>query len=160
MDKFGFKVLMFIITAIEIIISATLYFSVQIEALYIISVLLISACLGGHFAILSPVFNKVFGLEKGPEMYGLTGNFIGIASVSGPLMSNFILKEKKDFLIVFLIGGALCVVKFVVLIFFNENVKFKYKKSDDNLIENKKDKSDEKEPILTEGERISETKLI
>ena len=81
MDKFGFKVLMFIITAIEIIISATLYFSVQIEALYIISVLLISACLGGHFAILSPVFNKVFGLEKGPEMYGLTGNFIGIASV-------------------------------------------------------------------------------
>lgn len=157
MDKFGFKVLMFIITAIEIIISATLYFSVQIEALYIISVLLISACLGGHFAILSPVFNKVFGLEKGPEMYGLTGNFIGIASVSGPLMSNFILKEKKDFLIVFLIGGALCFVKFVVLIFFNENVKFKYKKSDDNLIENEKDKSDEKEPILTEGERISET---
>ena len=157
MDKFGFKVLMFIITAIEIIISATLYFSVQIEALYIISVLLISACLGGHFAILSPVFNKVFGLEKGPEMYGLTGNFIGIASVSGPLMSNFILKEKKDFLIVFLIGGALCVVKFVVLIFFNENVKFKYKKSDDNLIENEKDKSDGGGPILTEGERISET---
>ena len=157
MDKFGFKVLMFIITAIEIIISATLYFSVQIEALYIISVLLISACLGGHFAILSPVFNKVFGLEKEPEMYGLTGNFIGIASVSGPLMSNFILKEKKDFLIVFLIGGALCVVKFVVLIFFNENVKFKYKKSDDNLIENEKDKSDGGGPILTEGERISET---
>ena len=157
MDKFGFKVLMFIITAIEIIISATLYFSVQIEALYIISVLLISACLGGHFAILSPVFNKVFGLEKGPEMYGLTGNFIGIASVSGPLMSNFILKEKKDFLIVFLVGGALCVVKFVVLIFFNENIKFKYKGSDENLIENEKDKSDEKEPIFTEGERISET---
>ena len=97
MDKFGFKILMFIITSIEIIIAATLYFSVQNDILYIISVLLISACLGGHFAILSPVFNKVFGLEKGPEMYGLTGNFIGIASVSGPLMSNFVLKEKKIF---------------------------------------------------------------
>ena len=157
MDKFGFKVLMFIITTIEIIIAATLYFSVQIEVIYIISVLLISACLGGHFAILSPVFNKVFGLEKGPEMYGLTGNFIGIASVSGPLMSNFVLKEKKDFLVVFLVGGALCVVKFVVLIFFNENIKFKYKGSDDNLIENEKDKNDEKEPIFTEGERITET---
>ena len=157
MDKFGFKVLMFIITTIEIIIAATLYFSVQIEVIYIISVLLISACLGGHFAILSPVFNKIFGLEKGPEMYGLTGNFIGIASVSGPLMSNFVLKEKKDFLIVFLFGGALCVVKFVVLIFFNENIQFKYKEGDDNLIENEKNKSDEKEPIFTEGERISET---
>ena len=148
---------MFIITTIEIIIAATLYFSVQNEIIYIISVLLISACLGGHFAILSPVFNKVFGLEKGPEMYGLTGNFIGIASVSGPLMSNFVLKEKKDFLVVFLVGGALCVVKFVVLIFFKENIKFKYKESDDNLIENEKDKSDEKEPIFTEGERITET---
>ena len=48
-------------------------------------------------------------------------------------------------------------VKFVVLIFFNENIKFKYKGSDENLIENEKDKSDEKEPIFTEGERISET---
>ena len=69
MDKFGFKVLMFIITTIEIIIAATLYFSVQIEVIYIISVLLISACLGGHFAILSPVFNKIFGLEKGVWSY-------------------------------------------------------------------------------------------
>ena len=155
MDKFGFKILMLIITSIEIIIAATLYFSVQNDILYIISVLLISACLGGHFAILSPVFNKIFGLEKGPEMYGLTGNCIGIASVSGPLMSNFVLKNKQDFLIVFLVGGALCVVKFVVLIFFNENDKFKYKANANNLMDNEKNKNDEKEPIFTEGERIS-----
>ena len=157
MDKFGFKILMFIITTIEIVIAATLYFSVQNEIIYIISVLLISACLGGHFAILSPVFNKVFGLEKGPEMYGLTGNFIGIASVSGPLMSNFVLKEKQDFLIVFLVGGGLCVVKFVVLIFFNENIKFKYKGNDEDLIDDDKNENDKNEPILTEGERITET---
>ena len=119
--------------------------------MYIISVLLISACLGGHFAILSPVFNKIFGLEKGPEMYGLTGNCIGIASVSGPLMSNFVLKNKQDFLIVFLVGGALCVVKFVVLIFFNENDKFKYKANANNLMDNEKNKNDEKDPIFTEG---------
>ena len=157
MDKFGFKILMFIITTIEIIIAATLYFSVQNEIIYIISVLLISACLGGHFAILSPVFNKVFGLEKGPEMYGLTGNFIGIASVSGPLMSNIVLNEKPDFLIVFLVGGTLCVVKFVVLIFFNENIKFKYKGNTEDLIDDNKNENDKNEPILTEGERITET---
>ena len=156
MDKFGFKILMFIITSIEIIIAATLYFSVQIDILYIISVLLISACLGGNFAILSPVFNKIFGLEKGPEMYGLTGNFIGIASVSGPLMSNFVLKDKKDFLIVFLVGGELCIVKFVVLIFFNENIKFKYKINDNNLMDNEKNENVEKEPIFNEEERISD----
>ena len=126
MDKFGFKTLMFIITSIEILIASTLYFSVFNPILYIISILLISACIGGHFTILSPVFNKIFGLEKGPEMYGLTGNFIGIASISGPIMTNFLLKEKGDFLVVFLVGGALCVVKLVVLIFFKEDDKFDY----------------------------------
>ena len=160
MDKFGFKKLMFIITSIEIIIAGTLYFSVNIVVIYIISVLLISACIGGHFAILSPTFNKIFGLEKGPEMYGLTGNFIGIASVSGPLMSNFILKEKKDFLVVFLVGGGLCVVKLVVLIFFKENDKFKYKgRVVDNLENNEDDKNEKNEPIIGEGEgeRITES---
>ena len=141
MDKFGFKVLMFIITFIEILMACTLYFSVSIPILYIISILLISACIGGHFSILSPVFNKIFGLEKGPEMYGLTGNFIGIASISGPIMTNFLLKEKGDFLVVFLVGGALCIVKLVVLIFFNENDKFDY-----SLVGGL-DKDDKKEPI-------------
>ena len=148
MDKFGFKTLMFIITSIEILIASTLYFSALNPILYIISILLISACIGGHFSILSPVFNKIFGLEKGPEMYGLTGNFIGIASISGPIMTNFLLKEKPDFLIVFLVGGALCVVKLVVLIFFNEDDKFKYSLIDDLM----KDGKNEGQENLTDDD--------
>ena len=162
MDKFGFKKLMFFITSIEIIIAGTLYFSVNIVVIYIISVLLISACIGGHFAILSPTFNKIFGLEKGPEMYGLTGNFIGIASVSGPLMSNFVLKEKKDFLVVFLVGGGLCFVKFIVLIIFKENDKFKYKGRTVDNSENNEDKNENNEPLIGEGEteRIKEGRFF
>ena len=137
---------MFIITGIEIAIACTLYWAAENDYLYIISVLLISACIGGHFSILSPVFNKIFGLEKGPEMYGLTGNFIGVASVSGPLMSNFVLEEKKDFLVVFLVGGALCIVKFVILFFFNENEKFKYKINGvDELVNGEDGKNEKKE---------------
>ena len=126
MDKFGFKILMFVITLIEITIAATLYISISITPLFIGSVLLISACIGGHFAILSPVFNKIFGLERGPEMYGITGNFIGVASICGPILTNFILHKKEDFLVVFLVGGGLCVIKLIVLIFFNENDKYDY----------------------------------
>ena len=59
MDKLGFRILMFIITGIEIIISITLYFSINYSFLYIISVLFVSACIGGHFSILSPEFNKI-----------------------------------------------------------------------------------------------------
>jgi MFS-type transporter involved in bile tolerance (Atg22 family) len=148
MDKFGFKTLMFIITSIEILIASTLYFSVFNPILYIISILLISACIGGHFSILSPVFNKIFGLEKGPEMYGLTGNFIGVASISGPIMTNFLLKEKTDFLIVFLVGGALCVVKLVVLIFFKEDDQFKYSLIEDLM----KDGKNEGQENLTDDD--------
>ena len=85
-------------------------------------------------------------------MYGLTGNFIGIASVSGPLMSNFVLKEKKDFLVVFLVGGGLCVVKFIVLIIFKENDKFKYKGRTVDNLENNEDKNENNEPLIGEGE--------
>ena len=63
MDKFGFKVLMFGITGLEIFIAATFYYFAKFAGLYIISVLIVSACIGGHFAILSPVFNQIFGLE-------------------------------------------------------------------------------------------------
>ena len=55
MDRYGFK-------KFEILISATFYFTAVNASLYIISVLLVSACIGGHFAILCPVFNKIFGL--------------------------------------------------------------------------------------------------
>jgi len=127
MDKLGFQVLMFIITLIEIIISTSIYFSVNNSILYVISILAISACIGGHFAILSPQFNKTFGFEVGPELYGITGNFIGFASLCGPLMTNFILKTKKDFLIVFLIGGGLCMIKLYFTLMFDEDDKYVYK---------------------------------
>ena len=128
MDKFGFQILMLMITLIEIIISTSLYFSVNISILYIIWVLFVSASIGGHFAIISPQFNKTFGFDVGPELYGITGNFIGLASLCGPLMTNFILETKKDFLIVFIIGGALCMIKLYVTLIFDEDDKYIYKK--------------------------------
>ena len=128
MEKYGFQILMFMLTLIEIILSTTLYFSVNNSILYIIWVLIVSSSIGGHFAIISPQFNKTFGFEVGPELYGITGNFIGLASLCGPLMSNFILETKKDFLIVFIIGGALCMIKLFATLIFDEDDKYVYKK--------------------------------
>jgi MFS family permease len=157
MDKFGFKVLMFIITGIEIAISISLYFTVKITILYILSILLISACIGGHFSILSPVFNKIFGMERGAEMYGLTGNFIGIASICGPLMTKFVLNDPGDFLVVFLIGGVLCVIKLIVLFFFDENDPFTLNKSS-NLIDNK-NKNNKEENSDEDNKQITDERI-
>ena len=127
MDLFGFKILMFLITGIEMTIAATLFFSVKAPIIYVISVLLIAACIGCHFSILSPCFNKIFGLEVGPEMYGLTGNFIGIASICGPIMTKYIIKDRGDYLYAFLVGGTFCLVKIFVLFICDENDKYDYK---------------------------------
>lgn len=124
MDKFGFKPLMSIIAAVEVIVSASFYFIVKFDFLYIFSVLLIAACIGGHFSILAPLFNKVYGIEIGPQAYGICGFFIGMANLTGPLLTMFLLKEKKHYLIAFLIGGSLVLIKIFCLLIFNEEEKY------------------------------------
>ena len=153
MDKFGFNILMITISLIEITISTSLYFSVNNSIIYVISVLAVSSCIGGHFAILSPTFNKIFGFDIGPELYGLTGNFIGIASICGPLLTNFILKTKSDFLVVFLISGGLCMIKLFVTFIFDENEEYVYKERLSKLLpEDKDDKSIEEDAKQTNNE--------
>ena len=126
MDKFGFRTLMFAITTIEVTVGVSLYFVVKFAPLFVICVLLIGACIGGNFVILAPTFNKIFGLQIGPELYGITSISIGIANISGPILTTLILKENKDYLIAFLIGSSLSFCKIILLLFFNEN-KYEFK---------------------------------
>ena len=120
MDKFGFRTLMFVLTTIEVTVGVSLYFVVKFAPLFVICVLLIGACIGGNFVILAPTFNKIFGLQIGPELYGITSISIGIANISGPILTTLILKENKDYLIAFLIGASLSFTKIILLFFFKE----------------------------------------
>ena len=126
MDKFGFKPLMSVIAAIEVILAGSIYFIVKLDLLYIICVLLIAACIGGHFSILAPLFNKVYGVEIGPQAYGLCGFFIGGANLTGPLLCMFLLKENIHFLFAFLIGGTIVMIKIFCLFIFDEDEKFNF----------------------------------
>lgn len=126
MDKFGFRTLMFAITTIEVTVGVSLYFVVNIDAIFVICVLCIGACIGGNFVILAPTFKKIFGLQVGPELYGITSIAIGVANICGPILTTIILKENKDYLIAFLIGSSLSFCKIILLLFFNEN-KYEFK---------------------------------
>lgn len=126
MDKYGFKPLMSVIAAIEVILAGSFYFIVKFDLLYIICVLLIAACIGGHFSILAPLFNKVYGVEVGPQAYGLCGFFIGGANLTGPLLSMFLLKDNIHFLFAFLIGGTIVMIKIFCLFIFDEDEKFNF----------------------------------
>lgn len=153
MDKFGFWKLMFIISSMEVAIGCSLYFAVNWDILYIILVNVIAACLGGNFAMISPVFMKVFGLDLGPEVYGISSYLIGIGSVCGPILTKLILSDITDYLFAFIIGGLVCSVKIIVLFFFDENDKYvcKNKTTEQNkndeivYIDNPKDEIKENE---------------
>ena len=121
MDKSNFKILMIIISIIEFTVCGTIYFFAGNPVIFVIENLLVACCLSGTFTTITPLFNKVFGDDLGAEMYGLTGFFIGLASFSGPIITKLLIKEDSDYLTVYLIGGGFCVVKFIALLFFDEN---------------------------------------
>jgi MFS family permease len=81
---------------------------------------LIACCLSG-ITILIPLFPKIFGKEFGAELYGLTGIFVAIASLVGPLLIKLIVKDVEDYLTVYLIGAGLGIIKLIALICFKEN---------------------------------------
>lgn len=127
MDKFNFKKLMIIISIIEFIICGTIYVFADKPVIFVIENLLVACCLSGTFTTITPLFNKVFGDNLGAEMYGLTGFFIGLASFAGPILTKLLIKEDSDYLIIYFIGGGFCVVKFIALLFFDENKEFVFK---------------------------------
>ena len=120
MDKFGFRTLMFSITSIEVTVGVLLFFVVSYDAIFVICVLCIGACIGGNFVILAPTFKKIFGLQIGPELYGITSIAIGISNLCGPILTTLILEENKDYLIAFLISASLSFGKIILLLFFKE----------------------------------------
>ena len=138
MDKYGFKIINIIISCIEIVASCTIYFSVESKAIFTIEAFLISCCLSCPFITMPPLYNKVFGKELALEIYGLSIIIFLILDILIALFKNFILKDKRSYLIAYLIGGGISLMKLIGLIFFNENKLYKFKskkEEDDNNME-------------------------
>ena len=114
---------MIVITIIEIIVGSTIYFMVKYQIIYIIELLFVALCIGGSFSIIIPAFIDIFGLVIGPELYGLALIFISIANLLGPILITLIGKVEYSYLIIFLFGAGLCIIKLIVLFFFDENQK-------------------------------------
>ncbi len=65
LDKYGFKILMYIITFLEVTAASTIYFTVEYDALYIIVVLIVAACFSGNFCCISPFILLFMELRLG-----------------------------------------------------------------------------------------------
>ena len=155
MDKLGFKLLMIIISILELILSFSIYYSASYPILFVIENLLVALCLSGTFTTITPLFNKIFGKELATEIYGLTGFFIGIASFLGPLLVNILIEEEKDYLMVYFIGGGVVFMKFMAVICFKENEPYNFKNKNEELNENE-DKNIKNEEIFKNEEKTDE----
>jgi len=127
MDKFGFKKINIIISCIEIAVSFTIYFFVMYISFFTIEAFLIPCCLSGIYTTMAPLFNKVFGKEIALEIYGISIIFFSISDIPILLINEYLLKQKSDYLIAYLIGGGISLMKLIALIFFKENELYKSK---------------------------------
>ena len=101
---------MFIICFFELGVSATIYYIADNPYAFVIENMLIALSLSGS-TMLIPLFHKIFGKDFGAELYGLTGIFIGLASLIGPFLIKLIVKEDEDYLTVYYIGVGLSLIK-------------------------------------------------
>ena len=127
---------MYIFTTIEIIISSSFYFLSFNSYIFFIYIVLILICIGGAFSILLPQYVVIYGINFGFEIYGMTGILIGVANYISPILGKYILKEKTDYIIIFLIFGSLCIIKLGILMFFPENSINEKKRKNTILSEN------------------------
>ncbi len=75
---------------------------------------------------------------------------MGISQFCGPILIKFILSEKKDYLITFLIAGAFCLCKIGVLLFFDHTEKI-------NI--DLEDLEEETEQKIANSDNVEEKKL-
>jgi len=136
MDKFGYKKINIIISFIEIAVSFTIYFLVIYDSFFTIEVFLISCCLSGIYTTMAPLFNKVFGKEIVLEIYGISIIFFSISDIPILLINEFLLIEKRNYLIAYLIGGVISLMKLIALIFFKENELYKSKSDKEENVNN------------------------
>ena len=166
-DALGFKIPYSIVTALQIIVSATFYSSAKYIWSYYITNILENVVFSGHGTIAPPIVSKIFGMKNTVTLIGITGYYIGTAGFVGAVIGKLIIKKDSDFLIVYLIGCGFAVMGFIICLFTKED-KFKYvpidkeKKDIDNeqkeMDNEKKDTDNEQKDIDNEKKDIDNEK--
>ena len=148
-DRVRFKILYPIVCVIQIISGATIYISTSNIVAYYITTNLGVLGFAGHVIVFPNLIPIKFGVEKSVYLLGICAIFTGIAALIGPILTLFVLKEKKDYLIIYLVGAAPTIVSLLIAIIIKVETKPKEEPKiiDDNIIEeeevNKKENNEE-----------------
>jgi len=124
-DRLGFKIPYTIVTSIQVVVSASFYFSANTIYTYYITNILENVVFSGHGTIAPPIVSKIFGMKNTVTLLGITGYYIGTAGFLGALLAKLVIKEDNDFLIVYWVGCGFAIMGLVFCILTKED-KFEY----------------------------------
>ena len=129
-DKYGYFYPYLFVCINQILSSSALYFSGMNNYSYFVVTLLSVLSFSGHATMFPPFVGKTFGIKNSVILIGIIGFANTVVSILGPVFCFFIIKNKKDYLTVFLIGTAFTLIGFILLFFLNDT-PFNYKTQED-----------------------------
>ena len=71
LDKFAFKLLLYILFFIQAVVAGTIQFVADSKIFYFIYIQIVLLCYGGLYAIMPAYSTKVFGRSYGTRLYGV-----------------------------------------------------------------------------------------
>ena len=144
LDKSSYRAILRVIFLLQIITIVVILF-VNSEIIIFLMILLGAVCLSGLMGTMPVIFNKVFGIKYGAEVFGVGNLMVGFSSMMGSTLVGFI-----DISGVFFLGGILVILGWLVFIVFSREQREKEKQR-----ENDND-NDLEEDLLDEEEKDKE----
>ena len=117
-DKFGFKAVYMCLLIVQLITALSIYHFKDDHILYTICVALAFTCEGGHFSTFPAAAVKIFGMEKGGQIFTLMFFSVPLSSLSG-----FALVQMGDSVspkTIFFVGALMTLLNIVLLMIFDD----------------------------------------
>lgn len=119
-DKIGFKQVLYVIILLQLVVASSIYFVASNIYLYFFENILIAVAISGIYVVMPPTYKQIFGSKNGTDIYGVSSILIGVATVVGAVLTQFILKDNnlQNYLIVFICSAVIILIGLVNLIYF------------------------------------------
>jgi nitrate/nitrite transporter NarK len=118
-DKYGFKVVYFLLIAQIIVVGGGFSYGADIDWVFAFYICISYVSLGGHYTVLAPICRKLFGRIVGMKVWGVLYMTIGIGTLFA-FIAQVIEPSIEYYSWLILILSALAVLAFTGMMFFRE----------------------------------------
>lgn len=163
-DKFGLWIIR-TLTIVEVGVGIAIYFTSEINWLFFILILFLSAVYSTSTSNIPASVTKVFGVENSGEVFGVACIFTGLASLTSPILSKVLnLSKSKDdspYLVLFLVGAGLSLIAVILSFSMNEqpfDYEAHHKKDIEDMVKIYNNKINNK--LQKQGKRLDHSMTI